>query len=85
MYKKVVNKKPHRNRFCIPCYIDGRFYPSLLAASIDFELGYANLHKQMCRHQGPFKVSNHTIVLQKWLLVHPEYQLEEPGELPEGE
>lgn len=85
MYKKVLNPKSRRNRYAIPVYIDGNRYESLLSASIDFELAYKNLHKQMVKHDGPFKVSGHVIVLVKWLQSHPEYNLQQPGEIPEGE
>lgn len=83
MYKKVLNPKPHRNKYCRPVFVDGKRYFSLCQAAIDFEFSYYQFYTKVMNNGGkPITYSGHSVVLESWVNEHPEYKL---PEVPEGE
>ncbi len=82
MYKKVLNPKPRRNRYCRPVYVDGKRYFSLCEATIDFGFSYYQFYTKVMKNDGPITYSGHQVVLESWVKEHPEYKLPEK---PEGE
>ena len=78
MYKRALNPKPHRNRYCRPVYVDGIRYFSLCQAAIDCEFSYAQFYTKVMKGDGPVKYSGHVVVLESWVQEHPEYKLSEP-------
>lgn len=71
----VANSDTPKNG--IQLYVDGKRYRSLFTASVDTEITFCYLSRQMRLHQGaPFKIGHHSIVSERWLLDNPEYLLQ---------
>lgn len=75
MYKK----KGRRSWNSRAVYVDGKEFPSLFAACIDFEIAYPNAHLKIKQGGGsPCFISGHEIILKDWLVSHPEYKAAKP-------
>lgn len=71
---RVISDTPANG---IQLYIDGRRYRSLFAASTDSEITFCYLCRKVKEHDGaPFKIGNHTVVTEKWILAHPQYLMD---------
>lgn len=73
---KDSKKHAYSSHNAIPCYVDGRLYPSLNSMAVDMELDFSWLYLKLKKNDfAPITISNHLIIIKSWLDSHPEYNM----------